>query len=397
MRSSRRSALARLVVPASVALASAALACGSALDIDALGTGSDAGEDGGDSDAATATGGSSGASGSSSSSSSGASGSSSSSSSGSADAGWNLPLSEDAGAWTPSGWTKMASSSNKRLFAVWGTSSTSVWAGGESGALLHWNGSTWSARASSIDPQGWVMDIAGSAEDDVYLVELRGTVGLGAKMHVHHFDGATWKDVVVVPDIEEIACLHVPTRNVAYVYGAARSSATASAANALRLSRLTGDGAAGLAFLGATNQMTSASGYCSVHAFAPDDVWVSGKPVSRWNGAGFVAAPASPPSADTLSVVSPTLAFTPVHVWNGAAWQSQSTGIAGSLHAVAGRTNALAVGVVFSSKPHVVRYAGGGWTDETLAAGVGDLYDVWMAPNGRTFAVGADGTIVSGP
>ena len=290
----------------------------------------------------------------------------------------------------------MASSSNKRLFAVWGSSSSSVWAGGESGALLHWNGSAWSARASSIDPQGWVMDITGTAADDVYLVELRGTVGLGAKMHVHHFDGAAWKDVVVVPNIEEIACLHAPARNVAYVYGAPRSTATPSAQNALRLFRLDGDTAAGLAPLGTTTQLVSASGYCNVHAFAPNDVWVSGTPVSRWNGAAFAPIPGAP-SSDTLSVVSPTLAFTPVHVYNGASWQSQSTGIAGSLHAVTGRTNALAFGVVFSSKPHVVRYAGGGWTDEPLPANVGDLYDVWMAPNGRTFAVGADGSIVSGP
>ena len=84
-------------------------------------------------------------------------------------------------------------------------------------------------------------------------------------------------------------------------------------------------------------------------------------------------------------------------VWNGTSWQNQATGVAGSLVRVTGRTKALAFGVVLGAAPHVVRYQNAGFTEETLPQGTGLLQDIWMAPNGRTFAVGDNGTIVSGP
>lgn len=364
-----------------------ATACGSELDIDRLGAGEEipdagpgAGGEGPDGSLGgpSSSGGSSGASG------------SSGGADGGGDAGWNAPVMEPGAAWSAVGWTKMASSTNKVLRAVWGSSSTDVWAGGEGGALVHFDGAAWSTRASSLDSQSHVMAIDGSARDDVYLLEYRTDA-----TRMHHFDGVSWSEVTTFPGISQIFCLDVPARGTAYVYGAPTHSATPDASLSLRLYRVVGATAAGRQLLGTTTSV-SASGYCSVHAFAENDVWVTGSPLSRWNGSAFVPLAASPPSSELLSVVAPNQAFARLHVWNGAAWQSQTTGIAGALMKVSGRSTSLAFGIVANGSATVVRYAGGGWTKETTPAGA-SLTDVWMAPNGRTFAVGYDGQVLSGP
>ena len=381
-----RNALGRVVFASALlaaALAAGATACGS-LDIDALGAGfPDAGDldgrgpaadDGGppgdgnaadhDGDSATV-----------------------------GDGAWNPTTTEDAGPWLPAGWQKMTSSSNQVLRAVWGATSTAVWAGGEQGTLLFFDGTKWSSRASSLSSQGAVWAIHGSAADDVYLLEYRSS-GLGT-MHLHHFDGGTWTEGPQFPGIGQVGCINVPTRGIVYVYGATKA-ASAGVVDVLRLYRVVGNTVAGRETLGDTSFL-SASGYCSVHAFSATDVWVSGSPVSRFNGASFVPLPGTPPTSDVISVVAANQAFTRLHVWNGATWQSQTTGVAGALGTVTGRTTALAFGIVNGAAPHIVRYASGGWTDETLPAGPDLLNDIWMAPTGRTFAVGFGGTIHSGP
>lgn len=310
------------------------------------------------------------------------------------DGAWNPSTTEDGGTWVPAGWQKMTSSSNQVLRAVWGATSTSVWAGGEQGTLLFFDGVAWSSRASSLSPQGVVWAIHGSAADDVYLLEYRSNGGQGA-MHLHHFDGGSWTEGPQFPFIGQVGCINVPTRGIVYVYGATKA-ASAGLADVLQLYRVVGNSVVGRQSLSATSFL-SASGDCSVHAFSPSDVWISGTPVSRFDGTGFVPLPGTPPSSDVISVIATNQAFTRLHVWNGAAWQGQTTGVAGALGRVTGRTTAQAFGIVNGAAPHVVKYASGSWTEETIPASADLLNDVWMAPNGRTFAVGYGGAILTGP
>ncbi len=69
-----------------------------------------------------------------------------------------------------------------RLKAVWGSSPTDVWAGGEDGFLIHFNGSEWEDH--SLDEDGNIEDIWGRATNEVYLC---------GRLLIHTFDGQTWE------------------------------------------------------------------------------------------------------------------------------------------------------------------------------------------------------------
>jgi hypothetical protein len=75
---------------------------------------------------------------------------------------------------TADGWGTMNSSTDKDLKAVWGTSATAVFAVGEDGTLLRYNGATWGALISgtSADLDG----IWGTSPVDFYVVGSGGTI-----------------------------------------------------------------------------------------------------------------------------------------------------------------------------------------------------------------------------
>jgi hypothetical protein len=68
------------------------------------------------------------------------------------------------------------------LSAIWGASPEDIWAAGEGGTLLHWNGTNWSAVASGT--QSALRVIAGTSAKSVWAAGLDGTL--------LHFDGSTW-------------------------------------------------------------------------------------------------------------------------------------------------------------------------------------------------------------
>jgi hypothetical protein len=311
------------------------------------------------------------------------------------DGGWQTPPVEEDAPWSPGGWKELASGTTNDLEAVWGATSRSVWAGGKNGTLLHFDGITWSPATSTIASGSTVRALAGSASDDVYLLEQRGAPN--GTMFLHHYDGTSWAEVSTFGGVNNIGCLDVPARRVAYVYGAPKLASTVSAENALRLYRVDGRTPAAVTLIGTSPYVATDAAACDVHAFAPDDIWVTGAPVSRWNGASFVSLPGAPPASEMLSVVSRTLAFTRSHVWNGTSWDQKWIGMQGSLTRVSGRTDALAFGAVYTVRGVVLRYAGGSWIEEPLPEGLAATRSVYMAPNGRTFAVGRVGMVWSGP
>jgi hypothetical protein len=90
----------------------------------------------------------------------------------------------DGGAWedvTPAG-TAAA------YFKVWGASDDDVWICGQSGALVHWDGSALApvALPGGVSKSTPLFTVAGSAPNDVYAVG-----GLGTAVALH-FDGGTW-------------------------------------------------------------------------------------------------------------------------------------------------------------------------------------------------------------
>src|SRR5438445_422536 len=82
----------------------------------------------------------------------------------------------------------------RNLSAVWGSAgavgclgsaSTAVWAVGEGGAILHWDGTAWSSVSSGTTSD--VFAVWGSASTDVWTVGYGGTI--------LHWDGTAWSSV----------------------------------------------------------------------------------------------------------------------------------------------------------------------------------------------------------
>jgi len=82
------------------------------------------------------------------------------------------------------GWTEMDIGTN-RLLGVWGSANNDIFAVGENGTILHFNGSTWSSMSSgtSNDLRGaW-----GSSGNNVFVVGFYGTI--------RHYNGSTWSSM----------------------------------------------------------------------------------------------------------------------------------------------------------------------------------------------------------
>lgn len=117
-------------------------------------------------------------------------------------------------------WVDMNAPTTANLRGVWGSSSSDVWAGGVGGALLHFNGSTWSAvgtQTSDIDAvwgsgpndvwfcgsgsvlrwtgssftkfsfAGTLLAVSGTGPNDVWVT--------GENTNTHHWNGSSWATI----------------------------------------------------------------------------------------------------------------------------------------------------------------------------------------------------------
>jgi photosystem II stability/assembly factor-like uncharacterized protein len=89
-----------------------------------------------------------------------------------------LILHYDGSAWTPIG----ATPTIQTLNAVWGAGPNDVFAVGDWGVILHYNGKTWRAQESGVTGHLW--DVWGFDGQDVYAVGMDGII--------LHYDGKTW-------------------------------------------------------------------------------------------------------------------------------------------------------------------------------------------------------------
>lgn len=71
-------------------------------------------------------------------------------------------------------WTATPSGTTKPLFAIWGAATNDVWTVG--GAVLRWNGTVWNSVTVSVAPATKFLAVWGSSATDVWLVGLSGTI-----------------------------------------------------------------------------------------------------------------------------------------------------------------------------------------------------------------------------
>ena len=76
-------------------------------------------------------------------------------------------------------WTPMGSGTTARLWGIWGSNGSSVFAGADGGGIYRFNGTTWTESCATCRGLG----LWGTSSSDVFAV--------GAST-IHHFDGANW-------------------------------------------------------------------------------------------------------------------------------------------------------------------------------------------------------------
>ncbi|MDX2090336.1 MAG: hypothetical protein SFX73_20935 [Kofleriaceae bacterium] len=79
-------------------------------------------------------------------------------------------------------WTAMSSNTTKHLLAVWGTAADDVFAVGELGTIIHWDGSRWRQHYSGVAEN--LVSISGNTHSDVFVT--------GTSFTRLHYDGISW-------------------------------------------------------------------------------------------------------------------------------------------------------------------------------------------------------------
>jgi uncharacterized protein YjdB len=244
-------------------------------------------------------------------------------------------------------WTSMVSGSSANLNAVWGTSATDVFAVGTGGTILHYDGSHWASMAGPSSAS--VNGVWGTSPVDVYAVG-------GALLH---WDGTVWsvKDSFSAKPHRAVWGTSRSDIYVAVEWTYFSTAATLLHSDGSQWSPVTVTGYVSLAGLwGASSAAVFAVGV--QYQFAGGGAFNSVPLAMRGNGLSW--------TRDALTGALPR-------------------GVWGS-----GPSNVYAVG----DQGSIRRWNGGSWSTATARADASNLNGVWGASAADVFAVGAGGTIL---
>jgi hypothetical protein len=240
------------------------------------------------------------------------------------------------------------------LNSVWGSSATDVWAVGSGGAIVHFDGSNWSAMRSGTSVS--LSAVSGSSANDIWVV--------GAPSPLH-WNGTGWSSF--------------PGHLHSDVWVAGPNDAWAAGINLV-------DRWDGVAWRTVPNTVGNA-----IWGAAPNDVWLVGNAgqVSHWNGSAWTVV-ASGTTSDLRHVrgrasndVWATGDNGTLLHWDGTAWQ-----------ATALSTSAL--GQIFPAAPNQVFLGSNLWNGSSLATFSnmnGPSYGVWGSSGTDVWAAGIGGSL----
>ncbi len=84
--------------------------------------------------------------------------------------------------WNGADWERMPSGTKSALYGLWGMDADHLLAVGDFGQVMRWNGTRWDEFNAGTEH--FLFDVWGRSLDDIFIVGLSGTIG--------HFDGARW-------------------------------------------------------------------------------------------------------------------------------------------------------------------------------------------------------------
>jgi hypothetical protein len=240
----------------------------------------------------------------------------------------SLPLS----AASSTAWITAESATSKKVNCVWGIKSTDVYAAGESGTILHYDGAYWSA-VNDDNATDDLYALWGNSSKDVFAVGESGTI--------LHYNGSIWSSMTSGTS-KDLHGIWGADANSVFAVG---NSGTILFYNGLKWNSLSS---------GVTSNLQC------VWGIDDTDVFVAGN-------SGII-----------------------LH-YNGTAWTAQSSGTTGNIYGIRGIDNGdiFAVG----SSGTILRYQGDSWN--ALSSGTkNDLNSIWGSGGTDVFAVGELGTIV---
>ncbi|MDY0001802.1 MAG: hypothetical protein RBU30_10940 [Polyangia bacterium] len=258
-----------------------------------------------------------------------------------------------------------------RLWGIWGSSASNVYAVGEGGAVLHFDGSVWSAQSLS----GYLYCVWGSGPNDVYVVgQDTSSTNVG---YLWRFNGTSWTSGVGFPISFALRAVWGSGPNDVYAVG--------QQGNLLH-------------FNGAT--WTPQSGFAghlmAVWGTSAADVFVAGaQGIIHFDGSQWtqMSLPASASGLTGLWGTAPDNVFAVggdpngfILHYDGSFWREFVTGSIGAQTAIAGSsdTSVLAVGGASS----VRRFTGLGWTRLDLGTLDMEPRAIWGASPKELFVAG---------
>jgi len=318
----------------------------------------------------------------------------------------SCPAGCTSGACNPSGWTTMTSNSNQSLYSVWGTSASSVWAVGAGGTALYFNGIQWQSRPTPQEVQrDTLQSLSGTADNNIFAV---GTPNSGtiAGTSVVRFDGTSWNFLgrIAVSGQYMAACVAAYGNNDAFVWG--RISGGSDDAGALY--RITNGTASFIMSLSAP--AFSMQSQCGLRVFSPNDIVATAHTqVFRIDSVAKTAVAMATYQSGALWADATNDLFiiygpNALRWTTGPTWSNLTTGLNGALAAISGTSTSrvFAAGAAYlpgTQVGTVLFWDGLGWTVQAIPSGTKSLQGVWASPlpEGRVFAVGLSGAIVTGP
>ena len=290
------------------------------------------------------------------------------------------------------------------IFGMWGYSASDIWAVGERGTILHYNGSVWSEMTPTVSTT-YLRDVWGSGPSDVWAVgtyivfryngfewtqfDNLGTIkygvwgaaaadvwAVGSGGSIHNFNGTAWSSVT-----------SPTTMSLNDVWGSASNNVWAVGRSGTIIyynGSIWSDVTPGLT----TNDLQA------VWGSSGSDVWavgVSGT-VLHYDGSSWSEV-VSAPSSSYYSVwgTSPTNVWlgnngSDLFHWDGSAWTPYTSATSGVVYDMWGATASdVWLG---TSNGAITHYDGSSWSDATPRLTYHDINDVWASNSNDIWAVG---------
>ncbi len=302
----------------------------------------------------------------------------------------------------------------ENIHELWGTSGSSLWAGGEAphddsiAEADFFDGGSWKFNFTGCF--GTITGIWGSAPDDVWfncddgnlqhftagsvmdstnidpgIITSAGMWGSSASSiwagarggELLHYDGGTWSIASTVP------------AEIAQIWGTSDSDFWAIAGGDI------------LHFSSATQWVTQTlppvTNILALHGSSPNNIWAVGaeNTLIHYDGGSWSASPAGANQQPVASFVAiwaagPDDAWVvgthDITHWDGHSWTIAVPSLPGKLTAIHGATSTDVWSV---GGPLVMHYDGQGWTEHSEGLDGGALWNIWAAGNGEAF--GSDG------